>query len=72
MTIRLGKYKHAKSGRLYEVVGVGKHSETLEELVIYKPLYESETKFWIRPIGMWNEEVIIDGKKRKRFEKIVE
>jgi len=67
-----GVYKHSKSGKLYEVIGIGKNSETLEEMVIYKPLYESETKFWIRPAKMWDEKVIIDEKKRKRFEKIEE
>jgi hypothetical protein len=70
--IKTGKYRHTKSGKLYQVIGVGKHSETLEEIVIYKPLYKSETKFWVRPAKMWNEEVIIEGKKRKRFEKVKE
>jgi len=69
MSLQLEKYIHSKSGKLYEVVGIGKHSETLEDLIIYKPLYKSEVKFWIRPIKMWEEEVVIDGKKRKRFEK---
>jgi len=54
------------------VIGVGKQSENLEEMVIYKPLYKSEVKYWIRPIKMWSEEVTVDGKKRKRFEKVKE
>jgi len=69
--IKTGKYRHTKSGKLYEVVGVGKHSETVEEMVIYKPLYASETKFWVRPRTMWEDEVVIEGKKRKRFEKVM-
>ena len=55
----IGKYRHFKGG-LYEVVGVGKHSETLEELVAYK--HFGEDKLWFRPISMWNE--LVDGKKR--------
>ena len=53
--IRLGKYKHHK-GKFYEVIGVARHSETLEELVIYKALYESKEfgkdTLWARPKSM--------------------
>jgi hypothetical protein len=58
MTIELGLYKHYKGG-LYEVVGIGKHSESLEELVIYRTycLPDKLGNFWVRPIGMWSEEV---------------
>jgi hypothetical protein len=65
MEIKLGKYRHFK-GNEYEVVGVAKHSETLEEFVVYRALY-GEGGLWVRPAAMWNEEVERDGKKYKRF-----
>ncbi len=67
--IPLGKYKHFK-GNLYEVIGIAKHSETLEKLVVYKALYEKEHKLWVRPLKMFLETIIRDGKTFKRFEKI--
>lgn len=66
--IELGKYRHFK-GNEYEVLGVGKHSETLEEMVVYRALY-GDGGIWIRPASMWNEEVIHNGEKVKRFTKI--
>lgn len=66
--IEPGKYRHYK-GNEYEVIGVGKHSETLEELVFYRDLHD-ESKLWARPASMWNETVIVDGKEVKRFTKI--
>ena len=56
--IELGLYQHYKGG-LYEVVGIGKHSESLEELVVYRTYYAPGHlgDFWARPIGMWSEEV---------------
>ena len=63
--IKLGKYRHFK-GNEYEVVGVAKHSETLEEFVVYRALY-GDGGLWVRPATMWNEEVERDGKKYKRF-----
>jgi hypothetical protein len=70
-SIKLGKYKHYK-GNIYEVIGNAIHSETLEEFVVYKPLYktkiEFEGKLWIRPLNMFIEEVVVYGKKVKRFE----
>ncbi len=69
--MKLGKYRHYK-GKEYEVIGVATHSETLEELVVYKALYNIEGKgkdsLWIRPKGMFEEEVVVDGVVRKRFE----
>jgi len=63
--IKLGKYQHFK-GNEYEVIGVAKHSETLEDYVIYRALY-GEYGLWIRPLSMFEEEIIRDGKKIKRF-----
>ncbi len=68
MEIKPGRYRHFK-GNEYEVLGVGKHSETLEEMVIYRALY-GEGGMWVRPISMWNETVERDGKTFQRFTKI--
>ena len=65
MEIKKGKYRHFK-GNLYEVLGVAKHSETLEEMVVYRALY-GEKEIWVRPISMWNEIVERDGKSFPRF-----
>lgn len=65
MEIKKGIYRHFK-GNMYEVLGTALHSETVEEMVIYKALY-GEGKTWVRPSSMWNEEVEFDGKKVKRF-----
>lgn len=64
--LRLGKYKHYKGGT-YEVVGVAKHSETSEELVVYRAVY-GENELWVRPLKMFLEEVELEGKKVPRFE----
>jgi len=63
MKIKLGKWKHYKGGE-YEVLGMAVHSETLEEMVIYK---NGEGVVWVRPAKMWNETVEWEGKKVKRF-----
>lgn len=63
--ITLGKYRHYK-GKEYEVIGVGRHSETLEELVIYRPLY-GDFDLWVRPLKMFLEEVEVEGKKVPRY-----
>ena len=68
--IKLGKYRHFK-GNEYEVIGVGKHSETLEEMVIYRALY-GDGGYWVRPASMWDEEITRDGKTFKRFTYIEE
>ncbi len=68
--LKIGKYKHYK-GNIYEVLGVAKHSETLEDLVVYKALYEnSVSKLWVRPINMFLEKIKKDGKIINRFEYI--
>jgi len=64
--IRKGIYRHFK-GNKYEVLSVAKHSETLEEMVVYKALY-GERGTWVRPASMWNEIVERDGKRQPRFE----
>lgn len=66
MSIKPGIYKHYK-GKEYKVIGAAKHSETLEDLVLYEPLYESISKYWVRPLAMFLEEVEVDGKKVTRF-----
>ena len=68
--IRLGKYRHFKGGE-YEVVGIAKHSETQEEMVVYRALY-GDGGLWVRPAGMWNEKVERDGKTYQRFTYIEE
>jgi hypothetical protein len=65
-TVKLGKYQHYK-GNYYEVIGVAKHSETLEELVVYRALY-GEGGLWVRPLVMFIEQVEVDGKTVPRFE----
>lgn len=68
--IRLGKYRHFK-GNEYEVIAIAKHSETTEDMVVYKALY-GDGGLWVRPASMWNETVERDGKIFKRFEYIGE
>lgn len=63
--IRLGKYRHFK-GNEYRVIGIAKHSETLEEMVVYQALY-GEGGLWVRPASMWLETVERDGKTFPRF-----
>lgn len=68
MEIKTGVYRHSKSGKEYRVIGVAKHSETLEEFVVYEALYKNpESKLWVRPIDMFIEKVEIDVKKVPRF-----
>ena len=66
--IQLGRYRHFK-GNEYEVLAIAKHSETEEEMVVYRTLY-GDYSTWVRPISMWNETVIRDGQTFKRFTKI--
>ncbi len=68
--MKKGKYRHFK-GKEYELIDVAIHSETLEEMVIYRQLY-GEGKLWVRPAKMWDEEVEYNGKTVKRFEYIGE
>lgn len=64
-TIRPGRYRHFK-GNEYEVIGTARHSETLEEMVVYRALY-GEFGLWVRPASMWNETVTRDGVTYRRF-----
>lgn len=66
--LQLGKYEHYK-GKQYEVIGIAKHSENLEELVVYRALY-GEHGLWVRPLEMFLGEVEIEGKKIPRFKLI--
>ena len=63
--IKIGRYRHFK-GMEYEVLGIAKHSETLEEMVVYRALY-GDGGLWVRPAAMWNEMVERDGKTFPRF-----
>ena len=68
--IKLGKYQHYK-GNMYEVIGLARHSETLEEMVVYKALYDSSefgmNALWIRPKTIFFENVVVDGNEIPRF-----
>ncbi len=67
--MKLGIYEHYK-GKHYEVIGVAHHSETLEELVVYKALYTTQfgdDSWWVRPKAMFEEKVLVDGKLVPRF-----
>jgi hypothetical protein len=66
--LKLWKYLHYKN-KEYEVIWLAKHSETLEELVVYKALY-GEQEIWVRPKKMFEETITIDWKEMKRFKYI--
>lgn len=71
--IKSGKYQH-HSGKLYQVIGIAHHSETLEEMVVYQACYDDK-KFgkralWVRPKRLFLEEVEREGKKMLRFKLI--
>ena len=62
---RLGRYRHYKGGE-YEVIGAARHSETLEPVVLYRPLY-NESGLWVRPYAMFFEEIEHAGRRQPRF-----
>jgi hypothetical protein len=64
-TLAPGRYRHYKGGE-YEVIGVARHSETGEQLVVYRPLY-NETGLWVRPLAMFTETVTYNGETVPRF-----
>lgn len=63
--IKPGRYRHFK-GNEYEVIGIARHSETEEAMVVYRALY-GEGGLWVRPARMWNERIERDGKTFQRF-----
>jgi len=68
--LKIGKYQHFK-GKFYEVIDIGRDSDTLEELVVYRALYDSpefgNNSLWVRPKEKFCEDIIVDGKKIPRF-----
>jgi hypothetical protein len=61
-------WKHSKKGNLYKIIAVGKHTETMEDVVVYEAQYDNPmSKIWIRPLSMWNDEVEVEGNKVPRF-----
>ena len=72
MKVKEGYYKHYK-GKVYLVIGIAKHSETLENMVVYKAMYDGTFGFdtlWVRPESMFSEYLEFEGKWRFRFEPI--
>ena len=68
IVIKPGIYRHYKN-KEYRVIAVGKHSETLEDFVLYEALYDNTlSHFWIRPLSMFADMVTVDGKEVSRFE----
>ena len=65
---KLGIYRHLK-GREYRLLGIARHSETLEPMVVYQALY-GENDLWVRPAAMWEELVEKDGYRGPRFQYI--
>jgi hypothetical protein len=75
VSVAPGRYRHYK-GNDYEVVGMARHSETHEMMVVYRPLYGAQAArgaqeaLWVRPAAMFAEDVVIDGKTLPRFARI--
>lgn len=63
-----GTYRHYK-GPLYDVIGLARHSETEEWLVVYRPQY-GERGLWVRPLAMFVETVVVDGREVPRFARL--
>lgn len=63
-----GRFRHYKGGE-YEAIGVARHSETLEPVVVYRPLY-NDSGWWVRPFEMFTGSLEVDGVLRPRFERI--
>jgi len=64
-TLKTGRYRHYK-GDHYEVIGVARHSETEEQMVVYRCLY-GDFSLWVRPLAMFVETVTVDGQPVPRF-----
>lgn len=73
LEVPAGKYRHYK-GREYRVIGMALHSETMELMVVYQPLYETPDvppgTLWVRPAAMFTEQVHVNGETMARFRKI--
>ena len=67
-TIRPGRYRHYR-GNEYEVIDIARHSESEEDLVVYRKLY-GDGSLWVRPLGMFIENVLVDGCQVPRFDYI--
>lgn len=67
---RSGRYRHYKGGE-YEVIGVARHSETLEPMVVYRPLYD-QSGLWVRPHRMFFEQIDVGGRLLPRFAPVAE
>ncbi|MBL8277073.1 MAG: DUF1653 domain-containing protein [Pelomonas sp.] len=67
-TLVPGRFRHYKGGE-YDVIGVARHSETLEPVVVYRPLY-NDSGWWVRPFEMFTGTLEVDGVVRPRFERI--
>jgi hypothetical protein len=65
-SLKLGRYRHFK-GKEYEVIGMAKHSETEEDMVVYRPLY-GDMDLWVRPLASFLEPKVLAGKQIPRFE----
>ena len=63
--LKPGRYRHYK-GKDYQLIDVATHSETLEKLVVYRPLYGDQA-LWVRPVTMFLEQVLVDGQSLPRF-----
>lgn len=72
MEVKIGDiYRHSKKGGTYKVLAIAKHSETLEDMIVYEAQYENSlAKIWVRPLSMWNEMVEVNGEKVPRFVKV--
>jgi hypothetical protein len=67
--MKLGRYKHYKGG-LYDVLFIAKHTETSEDMVVYQALY-GEFGYWVRPLSMFQESVVVNGQEIPRFSPLI-
>lgn len=72
MIVEVGRvYRHTKSGKLYKVIALAKHSETLEDLVVYEAMYQNPvSQFWVRPYEEFTGNTIVDYASVPRFHKV--
>ncbi len=64
------RYRHYKGGE-YDVIGVARHSETLEPMVLYRPVY-NHSGLWVRPYAMFMEEIEFEGRRQPRFAPVIQ